>query len=85
MVTVVSSQVVAPYPDRPIEGMIRFNTNILHNIGTSANHWEITRLIERAFKESDAIDTESLCIISGERVWQICIDTTVLDGKDHRK
>ena len=84
MVTVVSSQVVAPYPDRPIEGMIRFNTNILHNTGSTTNHWEITRLIERAFKESDAIDTESLCIISGERVWQICIDTTVLDGKDNR-
>lgn len=40
---------------------------------------ELNRLLDRSIKESDAIDTESLCIISGEKVWLICCDVRVLD------
>jgi exosome complex RNA-binding protein Rrp42 (RNase PH superfamily) len=39
----------------------------------------LCRLLERSIRESDAIDTESLCIISGEKVWCIRCDVRVLD------
>ncbi len=29
---------------------------------------EVTRILERCFKESRAVDTESLCIIAGQKV-----------------
>ena len=40
---------------------------------------EITRLLERNLKESRAIDTESLCIVSEEKVWAIRLDIKVLN------
>ena len=40
---------------------------------------QLSRLLDRSIRESDAIDTESLCIISGEKVWLISCDVRVLD------
>lgn len=37
-------------------------------------------MLERALKDSEALDTESLCIVGGERVWQINCNVNVLDG-----
>ena len=42
--------------------------------------WELTRMLERSIKDSEAMDTESLCIVGGERVWQINCAVTVVDG-----
>jgi exosome complex component RRP45 len=39
----------------------------------------VSRLLERAFKRSRAIDTEGLCIVASEKVWQIRVDIRVLD------
>lgn len=36
-------------------------------------------MVERALRESNAIDTESLCILSGSKVWAITVTMTVLD------
>lgn len=39
----------------------------------------LNRQLERCLRNSKCIDTESLCIISGEKVWQIRVDVHVLN------
>jgi exosome complex component RRP45 len=78
---IVSCMITSPYSDRPIEGRIQFNCE--GSILSSSNgisHSDISRLLERSLKDSDAIDTESLCIISGEKVWQITCEIKILDA-----
>ena len=58
VIAVVSAELVAPYPDRPTEGLIQFVADVsplaeAHGV-TSA---ELTRLLDRSVRESDAIDT----------------------------
>ncbi|KAK3596522.1 hypothetical protein CHS0354_021026 [Potamilus streckersoni] len=40
---------------------------------------ELNRLLERCLKESRCLDTESLCITTGEKVWSIRVDVHVLN------
>ena len=40
---------------------------------------QICRTIERTFRDSGAIDTESLCILAGSKVWAVAVEMTVLD------
>ena len=61
-------------------GIIQFNAEVspmaeAHGV----SQVQLSRLLDRSIRESDAIDTESLCIISGERVWLISCDVRVLD------
>ena len=39
----------------------------------------VSRLLERIFRKTRAIETEGLCIIAGEKVWSIKMDLHVLD------
>lgn len=39
----------------------------------------IQRTLEKAFKNSRAVDMESLCVITGQRVWNIRVDIHVLE------
>lgn len=81
VITAVSGEIVSPYPDRPVEGILQFNVNIsTHTELSGITHWELSRMFERSIKESEAIDTESLCIVGGEKVWQISCETRVIDG-----
>ena len=71
----VSCQVVEPKQARPSDGTLFINVELspmacpsfepgrLSDFGV-----EINRLLERCLKESRCLDTESLCIVSGERV-----------------
>lgn len=50
----------------------------------SKEHWsdesvEICRVVERALRDADAIDTESLCILAGSKVWSVSVAMIVLD------
>jgi len=79
-VCTVRGEIVAPYMDRPTEGMLQFNTSLSPATEAAGhNSHEITRLLERSIRESDAIDTESLCIVSNERVWLITCDIRIID------
>jgi ribonuclease PH len=40
---------------------------------------ELGRVVERAVRDSHALDVEALCVIHGERVWAIQVNVTVLD------
>ena len=79
-VCVVRGEIVAPYGDRPAEGILQFNAQLspaCESAGYSSH--EVVRQLERCMRESDAIDLESLCIVSGELVWLITCDVRVLD------
>lgn len=66
----VSGSIVIPYPDRSNEGVLTFQ-------GIDNYHH---RILEKVFKSSDVVDTESLCIIAGEKVWSILCSLRVLDS-----
>ncbi|KAI8387272.1 ribosomal protein S5 domain 2-type protein [Blakeslea trispora] len=82
----VSAEVIRPFPDKPTEGQLVFNTEIspmaapIFETGSrSEEEVLISRLIEKALRRSRAIDTEGLCIVAGEKVWQIRVDLLFLD------
>ena len=61
-------------------GIIQFNAEVspmaeAHGV----SQVQLSRLLDRSIRESDAIDTESLCIVSGEKVWLISCDVRVID------
>ena len=71
----VSCHVIQPRPQRPTEGQLFFNVELSpmaspsFDVGRpSSLSTEINRTLERCVKESRAVDTESLCIIAGEKV-----------------
>lgn len=83
----VSAEVVVPPIDRPFEGQLQVFVEIFpgaHPPDASANDLEsgrlsLQRLLERSIKMSRAVDTESLCILPGQRVWSVRVDVHVLD------
>eukprot|EP00188_Purpureofilum_apyrenoidigerum_P000304 Plantae.Rhodophyta-Purpureofilum_apyrenoidigerum.ctg11251.p1 GENE.Plantae.Rhodophyta-Purpureofilum_apyrenoidigerum.ctg11251~~Plantae.Rhodophyta-Purpureofilum_apyrenoidigerum.ctg11251.p1 ORF type:complete len:428 (-),score=67.49 Plantae.Rhodophyta-Purpureofilum_apyrenoidigerum.ctg11251:221-1504(-) len=93
-VAVVYVEAVAPYPDRPSEGIISFAAEfspaaserfayeygaIGVTISTSEEATLLTRAVERAIRESRALDTESLCILAGKLVWSLKVNVQVID------
>lgn len=40
---------------------------------------QVNRILERAFKDSNCVDLESLCIVADEKVWNIKVDLNVLN------
>jgi exosome complex RNA-binding protein Rrp42 (RNase PH superfamily) len=81
VMTVVTGEIVTPSSDRPVEGILQFTAHVSpHAELAGASQWELTRMLERSLKDSEALDTESLCIVSGERVWQINCSVNVIDG-----
>lgn len=79
----VIGDVVTPFPDRPTEGILQFAVDVsmrAEKVGISDT--ELCRLLERTIKESEAIDLETLCLVSGEKVWQISCNIRILDYQD---
>jgi exosome complex RNA-binding protein Rrp42 (RNase PH superfamily) len=40
----------------------------------------VARMVERAVRQSRAIDTEALCVVPGVRVWAVRVDVHVIDA-----
>ncbi|KAL5097042.1 hypothetical protein RYX36_001369 [Vicia faba] len=83
----VSGQLVQPYRDRPNEGTLSIFTEFSPMADPSfepgrpgESAVELGRIIDRGLRESRAIDTESLCILSAKLVWAIRIDIHILDN-----
>lgn len=86
LVVRVSSEISKPFPDRPFEGIFTINSEIspmaspFFESGKSTDDEVlISRLIEKAVRRSNALDLESLCIIAGEKVWNIRVDINFLN------
>ncbi|KAI8836589.1 ribosomal protein S5 domain 2-type protein [Chytridium lagenaria] len=82
----VSAEIERPLANNPNEGFVTFTTSFspmasptFETGRPSEEEVLVSRLLEKALKRTRAIDTEGLCIISGEKVWSIRIDIHVLD------
>lgn len=91
VVACVTGEISAPYEERPQDGFLVFNVEVLSSGseewadasgggqrgGLVATH--IARILERQIRDSRAIDMEALCIIPGERVWALRCDVRVVE------
>lgn len=84
--TQISATIGEPRMTRPSEGIlnIRVDLSMLGsaNYDTSRNSEEcvqLSRLLHKGIRDARCLDLESLCIISGERVWHIQVDVSVLN------
>eukprot|EP01126_Amoeba_proteus_P034584 TRINITY_DN3451_c0_g1_i6.p1 TRINITY_DN3451_c0_g1~~TRINITY_DN3451_c0_g1_i6.p1 ORF type:complete len:418 (+),score=104.94 TRINITY_DN3451_c0_g1_i6:61-1314(+) len=79
-------EVVEPQQDKPSEGFFTFNVHFspissleYETLRPTPTGIELGRVVERGLRQSRAIDTEALCIVSGEKVWSIRLDIRILD------
>ncbi|GMY16245.1 exosome complex component RRP45A-like isoform X1 [Fagus crenata] len=83
----VTAQLVQPYKDRPNEGSLAMFTELSPMADPSFEPGrpseaavELGRVIDRGLRESRAVDTESLCVLSGKLVWAVRVDLHILDN-----
>ena len=87
VVVVVSAEIVRPFPDRPIEGVIAVGVELspmaVDGFSASARASpfavELRATLESVLRDGRVVDTEALCIVPGEKVWSLRIDVHVLD------
>ncbi len=90
VVCITTGTITEPFPDRPTEGQIVFSVTIPtaaksalfddKNEGREREREsEHCRLLERSLRDSEAVDTESLCIVAGQLAWELRCDIKVLD------
>ncbi|MDP2906866.1 MAG: exosome complex protein Rrp42 [Nanoarchaeota archaeon] len=77
----IKMEVGKPFPDKPDEGTIMVNVELLplsspdfESGPPNVNAIELSRVVDRGIRESKTIDFKKLCIKSGEKVWLIFID-----------
>ncbi|KAG5253825.1 protein RRP45A [Salix suchowensis] len=83
----VTGQLVQPYQDRQNEGMLLIFTEFSPMADPSFDPGhpgesavELGRIVDRGLRDSRAVDTESLCVLSGKLVWAIRIDLHIVDN-----
>jgi len=83
----ISAEVTKPLEDRKFDGIFTIVTELspiaspAYEVGRQTEQEVIlSRTLEKAIRRSRAIDTESLCIISGAKCWSIRADVHVLDS-----
>ena len=86
VMTQISAAIAEPRMTRPSEGVINIRVDLAMlgsaNYDTSRNSDEcvqLSRLLHKGIRDARCLDLESLCIISGEKVWHIQVDVTVLN------
>ncbi|CAD8200937.1 unnamed protein product [Paramecium pentaurelia] len=81
-----SASITTPNPIRPSEGFLKFHLDlqVLRDTGYMHNPiklgMEIEKYIEKVIKGSKALDTESLCILSGKNVWSIDVNVALINN-----
>ncbi|MBL7100624.1 MAG: exosome complex protein Rrp42 [Nanoarchaeota archaeon] len=77
----VKMDIGSPFPDRPDEGTIIVNTELLPMSSPefetgppSVNSIEISRVVDRGIRESKTMDFKKLCIKEREKIWMVFID-----------
>uniref|UniRef100_A0A1A7WM61 Exosome complex component RRP45 n=1 Tax=Iconisemion striatum TaxID=60296 RepID=A0A1A7WM61_9TELE len=83
----VSCELVTPKENRPTEGILFFNIELSPMASPSFEQGrqselsvKLNRQLERCLRNSKCIDTESLCVVSGEKVWQVRVDVHTLNN-----
>ncbi|KAJ0417414.1 ribosomal protein S5 domain 2-type protein [Aspergillus carlsbadensis] len=82
----ISAEVSKPHDDRPFDGIFNIAME-LTAMGSPA--WEngrqgdletyVTNVLDRVIRHSNALDTESLCILKGVSCWSIRADVHITD------
>ncbi|KZV95603.1 ribosomal protein S5 domain 2-like protein [Exidia glandulosa HHB12029] len=76
----IDAKMVRPSPERLFEGVISLHSEISPMASTeyeagygrpSDAEVEISRMLDKILRRSDAIDKESLCVLAGQRVWHL--------------
>ena len=77
----VKMDIGKPFPDTPNEGVLMVNAELTplsspeFQLGPpDIESIEISRVVDRAIRESKAIDFGKLCIKKGEEVWMVFVD-----------
>jgi exosome complex component RRP42 len=77
----VKMEIGTPYPDNLDEGTIIVSAEMLplsspnfESGPPSEESIELARVVDRAIRESDALDLKKLCVEKGEKVWMVLID-----------
>ena len=77
----VKFQIMTPYSDRPDQGGLMTSAEIRPIAGRnwepgppSEESIELGRVVDRGIRESGCIDVNKLCILPGEKAWQVIID-----------
>ena len=75
-----------PYPDTPNNGVMTVNAELVPLASPKFEPGppgeqaiELARIVDRGIRESEAIDTEKLCIIKGKKVFVVFVDIYVLN------
>ncbi|MAH42260.1 RNA-binding protein [archaeon] len=83
----VKAEIGTPYPDSPAEGSISVNSEFLIFANEkfepgrpSDESIEVSRVVDRAIRESKSIDFKKLCIEEGEKIWMIGIDIDIMNA-----
>ncbi|RYP57915.1 hypothetical protein DL770_010550 [Monosporascus sp. CRB-9-2] len=81
----VSAEVTVPYSDRPFDGIFTITTELspMASPAFEVNRPTetevlLSRLLEKTVRRSNALDTESLCLVAGQKCWSIRVDIHVL-------
>ncbi len=77
----VKLEIGEPFPDKPDEGTIIVNAEMLPLSSSefesgppNVDSIELARVVDRAIRESKAIDLKKLCIEEGKKIWMVLID-----------
>ncbi|KAI9851213.1 MAG: hypothetical protein M1838_004225 [Thelocarpon superellum] len=82
----ISAEVTKPFVDRPFDGVFTISTELspmaspAFEVGRQTEQEVIlSRILEKAIRRANALDTESLCIVAGQQCWNVRADVHVLD------
>lgn len=77
----VKLEIGDPFPDKPDEGTLIVNAELLPLSNPEFESGppdvaavELSRVVDRGIRESEAIDFHKLCIKEGEKVWMVFVD-----------
>ncbi|ODA82568.1 hypothetical protein RJ55_01075 [Drechmeria coniospora] len=81
----VSAEVTVPYADRPFDGIFTITSELSPMMAPSfevnrptEEEVLLSRTLEKTIRRSGALDTESLCLIAGQKCWAVRVDLHVL-------
>ncbi|KAI9819781.1 MAG: hypothetical protein M1832_003856 [Thelocarpon impressellum] len=82
----ISAEVTKPFPDRHFDGIFTITAELspmaspAFEVGRQTEQEVLlSRLLEKAIRRANALDTESLCIVAGQKCWSVRADIHVLD------
>ncbi|KAG8425689.1 3'-5'-exoribonuclease [Metarhizium acridum] len=85
IVAKVSAEVTVPFTDRPFDGIFSISSELSPMVAPSfevnrptEQEVLLSRILEKTIRRSGALDTESLCLVAGQKCWSVRADVHVL-------